>query len=266
MERIKKALERARLEQELAPQEPPAVKTDSGGTTSMDISYTRTKVLETPREFLKSRRVVAGFDPGDYVDAYKVLRTRALQKLRENNWSTLAVTSPNGNEGKTVTAINLAISLAWEVNHTVLLVDANLRKPSVHEYFGFTSQLGLSDYLLDRVPLADLLLNPRGIPRFIVLPGGRPIAQSSEMLSSPKMGALVSELKQRYPSRLVIFDLPDLSTSDALAFAPYVDAMLLVVENGKTSRDALAQALDTLENTPVIGTVLNKADFTRDEG
>ena len=172
----------------------------------------------------------------------------------------LGVTSPGHGEGKTLTAVNLAVSLAMETTQTVLLVDANLRRPSVHEVFGLDDCPGLADYLLDNQPLEDLLVHP-GIGRFVLLPGGRAISNSTEILTSPKMLALVEELKHRYPSRIVIFDLPPLlHTADVLAFSPYTDALLLVVEEGKTTAEEVQRALSLVKNSrPVLGTVLNKA-------
>ena len=105
------------------------------------------------------------------------------------------------------------------------------------------------------------MFNP-GIDRMVVLPGREPIFNSSEMLSSPKMIALVDELKTRYPSRIVIFDLPPLlATDDALAFSPYVDAILLVAEEGKTSKEDLLQVKNILKDSNIIGTVLNNAEL-----
>jgi len=224
------------------------------------ILYTRTRSLTVPLSLLRQRRVMAAYDKGSFVDAIKILRTQIMHRLRENNWNVLGVTSPGHGEGKTLTAVNLAVSLAMETTQTVLLVDANLRNPSVHEVFGLKDCPGLADYLLDDQPLEDLLVNP-GIRRFVLLPGGRAISNSTENLTSPKMLALVEELKDRYPSRIIIFDLPALlHTADALAFSPYMDALLLVVEEGKTTVKEVQHALSLVKSTcPVLGTVLNKA-------
>jgi capsular exopolysaccharide synthesis family protein len=203
---------------------------------------------------------------GPYLESYKILRTQVLQRMRENHWNILAVTSPGDAEGKTLTAVNLAISLAKEIGHTVLLVDGDLRHPNVHTYFGVNSPRGLSDYLTDDVPLPELLFNPAGFDGFVVLPGGRALANSSEMLSSPKMVRLVEEMKTRYAARIIVFDLPPLLTAaDVLAFAPYVDAVLLVVEENKTQADDLIYAQELLPKTNFIGTVLNKSWYRPEE-
>jgi protein-tyrosine kinase len=224
------------------------------------ITYTKTRSLSIPHAVLHRHRVMAAHNNGPFVDAYKILRTQVTQRLRENGWNVVGVTSPGYGEGKTLTAVNLAVSLAMETTQTVLLVDSDLQDPTVHQVFGMTDCLGLADYLLDDQPVEDLLLHP-GIGRFVLLPGGRAISSSTEILTSPKMVALVEELKHRYPSRVVIFDLPPLlHTADVLAFSPYTDALLMVVEEGKTTGEELQRALTLVKNSrPVLGTVLNKA-------
>ena len=231
-----------------------------GQTLLAPIVYTRTRSLAIARSVLRQRRVMAAYDKGSFVDAIKILRTQVLHRLRENNWNVLGVTSPGHGEGKTLTAVNLAVSLAMEMTQTVLLVDANLRNPSVHEVFGLKDCPGLADYLLDDQPVEDLLVHP-GIGRFVLLPGGRAISNPTELLTSPKMIGLIEELRDRYPSRIIIFDLPPLlHTADALAFSPYTDALLLVVEEGKTTAKDVQRALSLVNNTcHVLGTVLNKA-------
>lgn len=224
------------------------------------ITYTKTRSLSIPHAVLRGHRVMAAHKKGAFVDAYKILRTQVTQRLRENGWNVVGVTSPGYGEGKTLTAVNLAVSLAMETTQTVLLVDSDLQDPTVHQVFGLKDCLGLADYLLDDHPVEDLLLHP-GIGRFVLLPGGRAISNSTEILTAPKMVALVEELKHRYPSRVVIFDLPPLlHTADVLAFSPYTDALLMVVEEGKTTGEELQRALSLVKNSrPVLGTVINKA-------
>lgn len=262
MERIRKALEQANRERGQA-----AIESRVSAGTPADLStglrYTYTKVVEVPQSVLKEHRLIAAIPGHEFKDAYRMLRTRVLQTMRENNWSSVAVTGPATGCGKTLTSINLAISLAMEVTHTVLLVDLDLRKPSVHEYFGYKPEVGLSDYLKGDVAVHEMLFSP-SIERLVVLPGREEVPNSSEMLRSPKMVALVNELKHRYPDRLVVFDLPPiLAADDALSFAPYTDCMLMVAEAGCTSRDDLQKSLDVLKSVPVIGTVLNKAHAPR---
>jgi Mrp family chromosome partitioning ATPase len=117
---------------------------------------------------------------------------------------------------------------------------------------------GLTEYLFDEIPLEQLLVHP-GIGRFVFLPGGRTITNSAEALASPRMGALVEELKHRYPARLLLFDLPPLlSRADVLGFVPHIDALLLVVEEGRTGTNDVERAMTALKGSvPVLGGVLN---------
>lgn len=270
MERIKQALEKARLERGDSPSPgmPPAGAPPSGGsarraavgTEPVQVTYTETRNFQPSLAVLRANRVLGGIEESSVLAAYKMLRTQVLQRMKERNWRALAVTSAGPGEGKTLTAINLAISLAREVNHTVLLVDLDLRNPSVHKYFGFQPEQGVSDIVLRGAPVAQALFHP-GIQRLVVLPSQEPVAHSSEVLSSPAMLALVEDLKHRYLNRIVLFDLPPvLSADDAVAFAPHVDAALLVVEEGKTTREALTRAVGYLRNTELLGTVLNKSE------
>lgn len=259
MERIKQALEKARLERSKMGAAPEFIAPGSTGF-SESIAYTQTRTVETDKELLHKKRVVLGIDNNSYTEAYKILRTQVFQRLRDNNWNSLAITSPGISEGKTLTAINLAISLAMEVNYSVLLVDANLRHPSIHSYFGLDAERGLGDYLTGNIPLSEVLVHPADIPRFVMLPGGKPVTNSSELLNSPKLARLVEEMKARYPSRIILFDLPPLlNAADTLAFSPYVDAALLVIEEGKTRTQDLRHAVSLLQNTTILGTVLNKS-------
>lgn len=270
MDRIADALERVRQEAGpvgvIRPNRTARPRPQAHVAGPTEIRYTRTRTVTVSRELLREQRIVAGFEAGSYKDSYKILCTQVLQRLRENGWNALALTSPGAREGKSLTAINLAVSLALEVDQTVLLVDADLRSPRIHRSFGLPPGPGLSDYLISNTPLEDILIHP-GIGGFVILPGGRPIVNSSEMLGSQKMMSLVQELKSRYPSRIVLFDLPPvLSAADALAFSPYVDAAVLVVEEGGTDRHEIQRAAEMLGSTRLIGTVMNKSRHVQLEG
>ncbi len=265
MERIKEAVERARQERGAGEigfgrAASPGLPREAGIQDGLDqIAYTKTRTVQVPRPILREKRIVSGFDPSGFTEAFKILSTRVSHRLREQHWTTLAVTSPGEREGKTLVAINLAISLAMEFHQTSLLVEADLRRPSVCNYFGLEPGPGLSDYLASDIPIEQLLINP-GIPRFVVLPGGTAQVHSSEMLGRRKMRELVDELKARYASRIVVFDLPPLlGAADVIAFAPHIEAALLVVEEGETQSDQVRRAEELLASTHLIGTVLNKS-------
>lgn len=258
MERIKQALQRAREERENSG----TVKSRrvwSSAAADLSITFSETRTLRLSPEDIDKNRLVAVAEGGTMADAYRILRTRVLQRMRANGWRSLAVTSMTEHNGKTLTAVNLAISMAKEVNHTVLLVDLDLRRPSVGRCFSSVPAPGISDYLLRATPLSEVLFTP-GIDRLVVLPGNEPLANSSEMLSSPAMTNLIQELKTRYDSRYIVFDMPTLmATDDVLTFLPQTDAVLLVVEEGNTLRQELARAPELLHGSNLIGTVLNKS-------
>lgn len=257
MEKIKQALEKARLQRQ-SESKPTGYRQSAVDISA--IEYSNTNVVDCSLSVMKENRLVCALDHGKFSDAHKVLSTQVLQRMVENHWSSLAVTSADHGEGKTTTAINLGISIAREIDYTVLLVDANLRHSSVHEYFGVESKYGLSDYLTSDIDIADALFNPKGIDHFVVLPAGKHQRDSSELLGSPKMCALVEELTDRYPKRVIIFDMPPvLNTADTIAFLPCVDAALIVIEDDETRVNDLKTAMDMLSTTNVIGSVLNKS-------
>lgn len=230
-----------------------------GGRDSIDIAYSQTKVHTPNQTLLKENRIISALAPGKWLESYRMLRTRCLQNMDAMEWKTLAITATSSKNGTSLTAANLAISIAMELDRTALLVDANFQNPAINRLFGIQSDTGLSDYLLRDTEISSMLVNP-GIDRLVILPAGKPILNSTEMLHSPKMVRLVGELRSRYPSRIIIFDMPPLlSHDDALGFSPYVDCVLLVIEEGRTKTDELKQAANLLKDINVLGTVFNKA-------
>jgi Mrp family chromosome partitioning ATPase len=199
MERIKQALDKARQERQIR-EGTAAVPTPAGKPRqdSRGIQYGQSPTITVDDDVLRENRIVTGLEPGPFSDSYNLLRTQVLQRFRENNWNVLAVTSPGSGAGKTLTAINLAISIAREVDYTVLLVDANLRHPWMLEHFGLAERKGLSDYLTSDTPIEELLVRPSRVEHLVLLPGGQRLEHSAEMLSSPKMEELVREMKSRY--------------------------------------------------------------------
>lgn len=217
------------------------------------------------RPLLRDKRVIAGYHAGPALDAYRMLREQVLSRMRAKGWTSLAITSPGTGEGKSLTAVNLAVSLAMEPEQSALLVDCDLREPRLHTFFGIAAGPGLGDYLAQDLPLASTLLHI-GLDRLLLLPGGTPQQNSAELLASQKMRRLVGALKSRAGGRYVVFDLPPvLRCADMLAFAPLLDAVLLVVEEGKTLRDEAARAGEYLAGYNLIGAVLNKAGEMRVE-
>jgi len=185
--------------------------------------------------------------------------------LKKIGGNCILVTSANPYEGKTFTSINLGVSIAKEFNRTVLIIDADIRKPTQHhtafstEFFSLKVDKGLIDYLNGDVEISDILINP-GIDRLTLIPGGMPSNNSSELLNSGRMEVMMSEIKSRYPSdRLVIVDGPAmLPYPDAMILSRYVDGVLPVVEVEKTSTEDLKKMMSLLKEVNILGVVLNK--------
>jgi len=273
MDHIQKIVEQARARQKKSEQavvrrkpvieKKDAIVTSANQTTAPvpleTIKYDQTTTIISSPDELAERRVVAGLKSDSRSTPFRMLRSQVLHQLRENNWNSLAINAATQGAGKSLVAANLAVSISLEVNQTVLLVDLDLRRPSIHKYFGFEPEYGLLDYLVRDVPLTDILVNPN-IERLVLLPGKGTTVEASELISAPKMMQLVQELKNRYESRIVIYDLPPLlSVDDAWGFLPQVDSSLLVVENGKNTEDEIQKAMHILEGSNFIGAVLNKA-------
>lgn len=262
MDRIKKALDKSRTQKRksLLQQARVEVVKPEPDHPFEQIEYTQTRHIDVPQSVLSENRLIAGNRTDPRAAAFRMLRTQVLQAMRENDWSSLAVTGPSSGIGKSLVATNLAISISHEVNQTVLLVDVDLRRPSIHKYFDFEPERGLLDYLQGEAEIKDLFVNP-AFKRLVLLPGRNTTTESSELLSSPRMLNLVEDLKARYQSRIIIYDLPPLlNVDDAIVFLPNVDATLLVVENGRNTQSEVQKSMRLLGATNLIGTVLNKGE------
>ena len=226
-----------------------------------DISYKQTRVVKLQMEHLGKHRIFAFSKNNAMSMNIDLLRTQVLQKMKENNWRTLAITSPSPEAGKTVVAINLAMSIAQQTDKTAMLVDFDLRRPKVGAYLGLPMEKSLNDLLDGTAELPDVLINP-DMPRLVVLATKIPVSKSSETLSSNKISGLIKELRERYESRIIIFDLPPvLVIDDALALLPQVDCVLMVVASGMSSRREIEDSLRHIPTEKVVGVVLNKAEF-----
>lgn len=279
MSKLKKALEKAKdnretysesviqKEHKSSPKMIP--KIDQKLKTQQDISveYSQTKIENIDPQLLKKNKIFSLFQEDSTTDRINILRTQVLNRLKEIGGNSILVTSANPGEGKTFTAINLGVSIAKELNRTVLLVDADLKQPlKAHcdftsDFLGLDKNKGLSDYLLGQEELPDILINP-GIPKLTILPGGKSLPNSSELLGSERMESLILEMKKRYSDdRIIIFDSSSLLLySDTLALSRFVDAVLLVVEVERTSSADLKRVKEILKDSIIIGTVMNKAD------
>lgn len=222
----------------------------------------RFQTAPTDRALLEKHCVLPQISDQAALRAYKILRTRVLRRLEANRWHSFAVTGVTAGEGKTLTAINLAIALAQDVSTSVFLLDLDLERPRVAHYLGMSGtkgEPGLSDYLLGNASLDSIIYCPQ-IERVAVIPNFEPISQSSELLTSARMTQLLSALEAEVPRRILIADMPPvLASDDVIAFAPQVDAMLLVIAEGMTGRDAVRSAKEVLAEMNLLGVVLNRS-------
>ncbi len=172
----------------------------------------------------------------------------------------IMVTSSIPGEGKSFTSINLAVSIAMELDRTALLVDADVARPSIARYLGFKARAGLVDYLLDdSISLSDVLLKT-DLPKLSILPAGKQHHYSTELLASENMNILLDELATRYHDRVVIFDSPPiLATSESQVLATQMGQVVMVVEAVRTSQTVLKEALSKISQANIAGLVLNKS-------
>jgi Mrp family chromosome partitioning ATPase len=232
------------------------------------VGFTDTVVLQLPvmrvdTNHLERERVLPPGAKGAEGGPYKMLRTQVVRRLGELKANTLAVLSASNGDGKTLTAINLAVAIAAHTGHTALLVDLDLRNPSIHKRLGFTPTVGVEDCIEQRRPLHEAMVKIAGYERLTVLPARERVEHSSELLASSRAAELVQELRERYLNRILIFDLPPvLLADDALAFSNHVQAGLFVIAEGKTSRTGVTRSLRLLERLPIVGTVLNRSQDT----
>jgi protein-tyrosine kinase len=266
LDRIRKALDLARLERA----EPADITRADRGPASVteiavqnppkSIVYHRTRVFTPSPAVLEANRVVSPGSEDPAAASFRMLRTQVLQRMDANGWRSLAVFSPGANDGKTTTAINLAISLANDRRHTVILVDFDFRRATLAARWGLSPEFGGDDALTGMAPVEDCLYHPEGFERLVLLPARSTLANSSEVIAGPRSRELVQELRSRYPERIVVFDLPPvLNADDALAFAPLVECGLVVAAEGRTRRNDLLRTIELLHKIPLVGTVLNRA-------
>lgn len=203
----------------------------------------------------------------DIREEYQKLKSLVVRLTRGESFAnTLLVTSTCGEEGKSLTVLNLALTLAQEYDHTVLLVDADLRRPSLHRYLGLQPQLGLIQCLQGQASLPQALIKT-GLGKLVLLPAGGTVENPAEMLGSRRMLELIAELKHRYPDRYILFDTPPaLPFADAQVLATGVEGVLFVVREGMAKLADIRETLGSLERSKLLGVVYNDAQFPKKKG
>jgi len=236
--------------------------------------------ITTPK--LKSKRIALNFDklrhygiitPDDrrtaVTEQFRVIKRPLLMNSFNNavkNGNLIMVSSSLAGEGKSFCAINLAMSIAMEMDHTVLLVDADVARPMIPKILGVETDRGLLDVLLDdKLDLTEVLIKTN-IEKLSVLTAGKPHPNANELLASQSMGLLLKELVQRYEDRIIIFDSPPLLlTSEARVLASQMGQIVLVVEAEKTPQLSVRETLRQIETCEMINLVYNKARSSSDK-
>jgi len=198
-------------------------------------------------------------------ECFKTLRSKLMVCRSGKLCRAFMVIGAQPFDGKSLVAANLAVSIAQGINHHVLLVDCDLRQPTLHKIFGLQTNHGLHEYLEEGKTIAPYLLKTQ-VEKLTLLPAGMPMASPSELLSSRKMQLLIEELKSRYQDRYIIFDTPPAHfISDTAALAPMVDGTVLVVRSGKSLVDPVAEVVANIGKEKILGVVFNATDEVQKE-
>jgi len=194
-------------------------------------------------------------------EQFKILRTNLLFPSSGKSPRTIMVTSTVPDEGKSMIAANLAVSIAQSIQEFVLLIDCDIRRSCIHTQFGFGDVPGLSDHLSKGIPISSLLLKTK-VNKLSILPAGNLAHNPSELVSSQQMSRLLQEVKYRYSDRFIIIDSPPPRlTAETSALSRQVDGVLLVIEYGRTSREMVSDLVNTIGKEKIIGVVFNKLDM-----
>jgi capsular exopolysaccharide synthesis family protein len=196
-------------------------------------------------------------------EQYKILREQLKRLRSEAGIRTIAITSPVKRDGKTTVSVNLAAAIALEYEEKVIVVDADLRAPSVHRFFNYDDVYGLTDFLSSNsVGNVTSLVRETHVHGLRYIPAGKPTRFASELLAKENMRRLIEELHAEYPGHMVIIDSPPvLATPDPLVLSRQVDGVIMVIRAGKTPKDYLAKALSVFSTDKILGVVLNGADL-----
>lgn len=216
------------------------------------------KKIRQPSGGWDSRLTQATSFSAESAESFRVLRSRILfPDDGVQTCKTIMVTSTAIGEGKTFVAANLGIALAQGVDQRSLLVDCDLRRPTLALLFGLPQQKGLADFLKSGTDLAELILKT-SVDKLTLLPSGRPPVNPSELLGSAKMDGLVREMAARYDDRFIIFDTPPvLAASEALVLSQKVDGVVLVVRQGASGRSQIKRIVELIGREKIIGIVFN---------
>ena len=257
MDSIRQAIDLAKMGDPGTRAAPPLATPDESRAGPFDAALHSARLDERRLERARLVAYSGGTPQGRY---YDMLRTQVLQDMDKNGWQFLAVTSPTAACGKTVTACNLALSIARLPERSVMLADLDMHKPMVADYLGLGTGGGLLDVLEERSTLASAAVQAQiGPNQLVVLPGAVAPSTSSEWMASQTMATLLQALKREFRSRIVIFDLPPMLVGDdVISILPRMDAVLLVAGVGTTSVADIRECQKHLQRTRVVRVVVNK--------
>ena len=216
----------------------------------------------SPDDLVLDDKLVSFFAPSSMVaEQFRRLRTHIIKPGLDNSPKTILVTSTMAGEGKSLIAINLAITIAIDLHSHALLVDCDLRNPTLSRFFGLHSEKGLSDHLSGQADIPDLLIKT-SVDKLTILPGGGIQDNPVELIGSRRMKAFVQGLKSQYEDRYIILDSsPLLATTEPSVLGEIVEGIILVVKSGETPRESVQQALKLVKKDKILGVVLNNAEF-----
>ncbi len=263
MSRIEKALEKAaQMRNETPATTVAAPPPRSPSEPLKKLGLSRTITINPDNRLLPTLQ-----DPHSAVaEQYRKLKSSLVSLTKQDSFrNLLMVTSAIPGEGKSITAANLAVSMAQEYDLTVLLIDADLRRPSIHTYLGFEQTIGLSDCLQDGIDIGDAIIKT-DLGKLSVISAGREVDKPLELFASKKMQDLMAEIKHRYPDRYVIIDTPPLLPfAETRTLARVVDGVIFVIHEGDTPQASVQDAREVLKGCPIMGVVLNDSTLANIE-
>lgn len=242
----------------------PAISAERPSDPAADALWGRLPVNTLDRDHLARGRIITLEHTDPMSSAYDLIRTRIIQRMRRNDWRSVAVTAPTAGCGKTVTSINLAFSVARRRSMRTLLVDLDMRRPKVASYLGLPSSHPFASYLRTETDAENTFM--RCAPNLAVATNNKVSESAGEVFSGAGSREAIDALISRFNIDLAIFDLPPmLANDDALSFVPNVDGVILVLEAGVTTGEQAQFCEQELaEVTNVLGVVLNKCRFAPD--
>lgn len=208
-------------------------------------------------EYWDERLLLATDTLSAVTESIRKIRTKILYPESGNKIKSVMICSCSAEEGKSFICANLGISLAQSMERHALMVDCDLRRPSLQKLFGQKAPKGLSDYLKNNVNLSDLI-NKTGLNKLSIIPSGHIPDNPAELISSDKMSSMIDELTHRYDDRLILFDTPPFhAASESLVLSQLVDKVVLVVRWGKSGKDNIKKTIDLIGRNKILGIVFN---------